>query len=270
MGDFSRLSTGFDAVCLLFESNLKCKSNEVRNNKNISERISEKCMCPLTNWSQSENIIDKFLFLNRAEEARVYKTSARDFKFSFVFKIWPFMFTNRAFFRKKGSKIWGAGDRQSKIPSIVLETRCWWAAVQSSGACQLPTLEIILQERTKIIVRETANFPYNFVQKTNATEQLGWHFWPTLPMIFVTQFSPVDLFKIELYKETKKSFSSKMQFWPYIHAEQHFGSYSSSSKKKTLLQRYFHHNACHRSRWLQRGRSIVSGGDTVIGFCAIV
>ena len=58
-------------------------------------------------------------------------------------------------------------------------------------------------------VWETANFLYNFVHKTNATEQLWLHFLPTSKRNFLVQFSPVDSFEIDLYEETKKSFSSK-------------------------------------------------------------
>ena len=42
--------------------------------------------------------------------------------------------------------------------------------------------------------RETANFMYNFVQKTNATVQLWWHFIPTSPLNFFPRFSPEDPF----------------------------------------------------------------------------
>ena len=45
---------------------------------------------------------------------------------------------------------------------------------------------------------ETANFLYNFVQKTNATEQLRWHFIPSSRLKFFIQFSPDDPSKIEL------------------------------------------------------------------------
>ena len=40
--------------------------------------------------------------------------------------------------------------------------------------------------------RETASFMYNFVQKTNATKKLSWHFTSTLPLNFFTRFSPED------------------------------------------------------------------------------
>ena len=42
--------------------------------------------------------------------------------------------------------------------------------------------------------RETASFMYNFVQKTNASKQLCWHFIPALPLNFYTRFSPEDPF----------------------------------------------------------------------------
>ena len=46
--------------------------------------------------------------------------------------------------------------------------------------------------------RETASFRYNFVQKTNATVQLWWHFIPTSPLNSFTRFSPEGPFKKEL------------------------------------------------------------------------
>ena len=60
--------------------------------------------------------------------------------------------------------------------------------------------------------REKANFMYNFVQKANATKQLWWHFRPTSQRISFWRFSPIDPFQIELLEETKKLFSSKVQF----------------------------------------------------------
>ena len=45
---------------------------------------------------------------------------------------------------------------------------------------------------------EKANFLYNFVQKTNATEQLRWHFIPTSRMTFFMRFSPEDPSEIGL------------------------------------------------------------------------
>ena len=60
--------------------------------------------------------------------------------------------------------------------------------------------------------REKANFMYNFVQKANATRQIWWHFRPTSQRISFWRFSPIDPFQIELSEETKKPFSSKVQF----------------------------------------------------------
>ena len=53
---------------------------------------------------------------------------------------------------------------------------------------------------------------YNFVQKANATKQLWWHFRPTSQRNSFWRFSPIDPFQIELSEETKKLFSSKVQF----------------------------------------------------------
>ena len=40
-------------------------------------------------------------------------------------------------------------------------------------------------------------------------------FFTSFTTEFFAQFSPVDPFGIDFYKETNESFSSKMQFWPY-------------------------------------------------------
>ena len=69
--------------------------------------------------------------------------------------------------------------RQSnmKISQHFLETRFWRAAVPNLGAFRLPDLEITFREGTENLVWETASYLYNFVQKTNETEQLGWNFY---------------------------------------------------------------------------------------------
>ena len=64
------------------------QSNEVRNTviRYFWEEFGKKPenvlkrRCPPTNWSQSENIIDKFLLLKR-EKASVYKTVVAIFEF---------------------------------------------------------------------------------------------------------------------------------------------------------------------------------------------
>ena len=91
----------------------------------------------------------------------------------------------------------------------VLETKCWWATVPSSGASQIFFIEITFKEGTKNILFETANLLYSSGQKTNAyaTEQASWHFLTTVRMNFFTQFSPKDPFDVEAYENTKKPFS---------------------------------------------------------------
>ena len=60
--------------------------------------------------------------------------------------------------------------------------------------------------------REKANFVYYFVQKTNATEQLWWHFISTSQLNFVTQFSPLDPNEIELQEGAKSDFRQRSNF----------------------------------------------------------
>ena len=64
---------------------------------------------------------------------------------------------------------------------------------------------------------ETATFLYDFVQQTNAIEQVWWHVWPTLLFFFChTVFTRLDPFEMEHNGETNNSFSSKMQFGPTV------------------------------------------------------
>ena len=60
--------------------------------------------------------------------------------------------------------------------------------------------------------RETARFMYNFVQKTNATKQLRWHFTPTSPLIFSHRFHQNIRFKRNFKKRPKSDFRQKSNF----------------------------------------------------------
>ena len=46
--------------------------------------------------------------------------------------------------------------------------------------------------------REMAIFVYNFVQKTNATERLWWHFIPTSQLVYIRRFLAKNPFEMEL------------------------------------------------------------------------
>ena len=46
--------------------------------------------------------------------------------------------------------------------------------------------------------REKASFVYNFVQKSNATEQLWWHFYQLRNWFFFRRFSAKNPFEMEL------------------------------------------------------------------------
>ena len=54
--------------------------------------------------------------------------------------------------------------------------------------------------------RETASFMYNFVQKTNATKQLWWHFIPTSPLNFSHGFHQKIPFKRNFRRDQKVIF----------------------------------------------------------------
>ena len=128
-------------------------------------------------------------------------------------------------------------QQEPTMSSTVLETRYWWAIVPYLGAFQLSVLEINSREGTKDIPR-SSQFFVQLCTETYASVQLWWHFWPTLRMNFVTQFSAVDPFKIEHNEETKKSFH-EMQFWPYSHAlnfERIYGWKPCAKAKKKPLK----------------------------------
>ena len=61
-----------------------------------------------------------------------------------------------------------------------------------------------------------------FSAQIRIENQCNWatlmDFFTNFTTEFFTQFSPADPFEIELYEETNKPFSSKVQFWPNSHA----------------------------------------------------
>ena len=113
-------------VFFSFESFLKCKSNEGRNSEVMDHwekfwKTRKLCLGLRlqTNWSEFENIIDKFLFLKPEEEALVCKKSDNKFWIFVSFSRYcskQFIFTEVL-----------------KITKTVLETRYWYAIVQHLG-----------------------------------------------------------------------------------------------------------------------------------------
>ena len=82
----------------------------------------------------------------------------------------------------------------SKIANKVLEKRQRRGSVLNFKTRALVVWTLKGKQNCENEHRETASFMCNFVQKTNATVQLWWHFIPTSPLIFFTRFSPEDPF----------------------------------------------------------------------------
>ena len=80
----------------------------------------------------------------------------------------------------------------TKIANKVLEKRQLRESVPNFKTKALAVQKLKGKEKCENEHRETASFMYNFVQKTNATKQLWWHFIPTSPLNFSTQFSADD------------------------------------------------------------------------------
>ena len=94
------------------------------------------------NWSQSENIMDKFSFL-KCEEEEDLQTCAWIFWMFSRYGYKHFIFTNLNVF------LFVRKDTENrKISSIVLETRYWWAVGPNFGAFQLYVLEISFRKGT--------------------------------------------------------------------------------------------------------------------------
>ena len=143
------------------------------------------------------------------------QNSARDFPIFFSFprygskhlilQNWTFSFV----FEKKAVK--NGNETEFQNPKV---TRYRWAVVPNFGAFQLSVLEINSWEGIEEHSLRNIQFPVKII---NTTKQLWWTFLPTSQRNFSTQILPVDRFEIEDYEETKKSFSSKVEFRPNSH-----------------------------------------------------
>ena len=96
-----------------------------------------------------------------------------------------------------GTKRWIIFERKkiSKIANKLLEKRQRRGSVPNFKTRALAVWKLKGKENCENEHRETASFMYNFVQKTNATVQLWWHFKPTSLLNFFTRFSPEDPLK---------------------------------------------------------------------------
>ena len=83
-----------------------------------------------------------------------------------------------------------------------------------------PFFRSILEKQWETSIWETANFCTTLYRKAIQLSDFDGIFDQLREWILSNSFhAPAgDLLEVELYEETKKSFSSKMQFWPYIHA----------------------------------------------------
>ena len=110
-----------------------------------------------------------------------------------------------------GTKRWITFEwkKISKIANKILEKRQRRGSVPNFKTRTLAVWKLKGKENCESEHRETASFMYNFVQKTNATKQLWWHFIPTSPLNFFTRFSPEDPFE----KEPKSDFRQKSSHW---------------------------------------------------------
>ena len=124
------------------------------------------------------------------------KTCSGFFKFAFEIKLcWkarPHVIFGPFF----GTKRWITFERKkiSKIANKVLEKRQWRGSVPNFETKALVVWKLKGKENCENEHRETASFMYNFVQKTNVTVQLWWHFIPTSPLNFFIRFLPEDPF----------------------------------------------------------------------------
>ena len=71
-----------------------------------------------------------------------------------------------------------------KIANKILEKRPLRGSVPNFKTNALAVRNLKGKENCENEHRETASFMYNFVQKSNATKQLWWHFIPTSPLNF--------------------------------------------------------------------------------------
>ena len=165
--------------------------------------------CPPTSWSQSQNIIDKFLSLKREEEAWMYKTVLASFEFCFVFKIWHWKFCvykiEHFFLRWKGSEKMGRTPK-FKNPGTVLETRCWWTIMLGLGTFKLSVYWDQFLRRNEEQSWRNGQFLCNFVQKTIATMQLCGIFYQIYDCFGHTAFAWKSVWKWTLWKDQRVIF----------------------------------------------------------------
>ena len=94
----------------------------------------------------------------------------------------------------------------------VLEKRPLRGSVPTFKTKALAVRKLKRKENCESEHRETASLMYNFVQKTNATKQLWWHFIPTSPMTFSHRFHQKIRFKRYFKKKPKSDFRQKSNF----------------------------------------------------------
>ena len=108
-----------------------------------------------------------------------------------------------------GTKRWITFEwkKISKIANTVLEKRQRRGSVPNFKTSALAVWKLKGKENCENEHRETASFMYNFVQKTNATVPLWWHFIPPSPLIFFSHgFHQKIRFKRNFKKRPKSDF----------------------------------------------------------------
>ena len=112
-----------------------------------------------------------------------------------------------------GTKRWITLGRKNvyKIANRVLDKRQLKGSVPNFKTKALAVWKLKGKENCENEHRETVSFMYNFVEKTNATKQLWWHFMPTSPLhFFHTVFTRRSALK-GILRSDQKGISSKVQ-----------------------------------------------------------
>ena len=132
-----------------------------------------------------------FLFPQQVESVNLNVWSGF-FKFAFEIKLCWETRPRVNFGPFFGTKRWIPLERNkiSKIANRVLEQRQLRRSVPNFKTKASAVRKLKGKGNCENEHRETASFMHNFVQKTNATKLLWWHFIPTLPLNFFTRFSP--------------------------------------------------------------------------------
>ena len=132
-----------------------------------------------------------------------------------------------------GTKRWISLERHkiSKVANKVLEKRQRRGRVPNFKTKALAVWKLQGKENCENEHRETASFMYNFVQKTNATKQLWWHFIPTLPLNFSNGFHQKIRSERNLRRDQKVIFvkSATSREYPEV-------------QRKSLQRRFVEHN----------------------------